>query len=196
MTTWITSDLHFGHKNVMKFCPQTRARFNDDVAYMNNAMTEEWNNKAQPEDTVYILGDVAFMSGSDAGRMVNRLNGTKILIRGNHDRKTLKDTTFRSAFAEIHDYLDITYDGHKIVMFHYPIAEWDQMHRGSLHFHGHLHGNVSGLEKYRALDVGMDSTGEIVVSIECAISMVKDNEIKGHHDNGRMGKMYRGRWIF
>jgi calcineurin-like phosphoesterase family protein len=165
----------------MKFCPVTRARFGDDVAYMNNAMVEEWNAKVQPEDTVYILGDVAFMSGSDAGRIMNRLNGTKILIEGNHDRKALLDATFRGAFAEIHKYLDITYDGRKIVMFHYPIAEWDQMHRGALHFHGHLHGGTSGLEKYRALDVGMDSTGEIAISMERAINMIKDNEIKGHH---------------
>jgi calcineurin-like phosphoesterase family protein len=148
---------------------------------MNNAMAEEWNHKVQPNDLVYILGDVAFMSGSDAGRMIKRLNGKKILIEGNHDKKTLKDVTFCNAFAEIHKYLDINYDGHKIVMFHYPIAEWDQVHRGSLHFHGHLHGNKSGLEQYRALDVGMDSTGEIVVSMEYAIGRIKNNEIKGHH---------------
>ena len=181
MKTFITSDLHFGHKNIMKFCPVTRARFNDDVAYMNNQMVLEWNAKVQPEDLVYILGDVAFMSGSDAGRIVNRLNGTKILVEGNHDRKTLQDATFRNAFAEVHKYLDITYDGHKCVMFHYPIAEWDQMHRGALHFHGHLHGGESGLEKYRAFDAGMDSTGEIVVSMDYAINRIKNNEIKGHH---------------
>ena len=181
MKTFITSDLHFGHKNIMKFCPQTRARFRDDVTYMNNAMVEEWNNKVSSEDLVYILGDVAFMSGSDAGRMMHRLNGRKILIEGNHDRKTLLDDTFRSAFEEVHKYLDITYDGHKIAMFHYPIAEWDQMHRGALHFHGHLHGGTSGLEKYRAFDVGMDSTGEICVTMEYAINRIKDNEIKGHH---------------
>ena len=181
MTTWITSDLHFGHKNIMKFCPETRARFKDDVAYMNNAIVDEWNARVESNDLVYILGDVAFMSGSEAGRMVNRLNGTKILIEGNHDKKTLNDATFRGAFAEVHKYLDITYDGHKCVMFHYPIAEWDQMHRGALQFHGHLHGSKSGLEQYRALDVGMDSTGEIVISMERAINRIKDNEIKGHH---------------
>jgi len=181
MKTWVTSDLHFGHKNIMSFCPQTRARFNNDVTYMNSAMAEEWNDKVQPEDLVYILGDVAFMSGSDAGRMMTRLNGTKILVEGKHDRTTLMDVTFRNAFAEVHKYLDIIYDGHKIVMFHYPIAEWDQMHRGALHFYGHLHGGVSGLEKYRALDVGMDSTGEIVISMERAIRLIKDKEIKGHH---------------
>lgn len=181
MKTFITSDLHFGHKNIMKFCPQTRERFRDDVAYMNNAMVEEWNNKVSTDDLVYILGDVAFMSGSDAGRIMNRLNGTKILIEGNHDRKTLLDATFRNSFAEVHKYLDIAYDGHKIVMFHYPIAEWDQMHRGALHFHGHLHGGTSGLEQYRAFDVGMDSTGEICVTMEYAINRIKNNAIKGHH---------------
>lgn len=181
MKTFITSDLHFGHKNIMKFCPVTRARFGGDVSYMNSAMVEEWNAKVKPEDMVYILGDVAFMSGGDAGRIMNRLNGKKILVEGNHDRKTLMDATFRGAFDEVHKYLDINYDGHKIVMFHYPIAEWDQMHRGALHFHGHLHGGKSGLEQYRALDVGMDSTGEIVITMERAIRMVKDNEIKGHH---------------
>lgn len=181
MKTFITSDLHFGHTNIMKFCPQTRARFRNDVSYMNSAMVEEWNAKVEPDDLVYILGDVAFMSGSDAGRMMNRLNGTKILIEGNHDRKTLMDATFRNAFKEIHKYLDIVYDGHKIVMFHYPIAEWDQMHRGALHFHGHLHGGISSLEKYRAMDVGMDSTGEIVISMDRAIRLIKDKEIKGHH---------------
>lgn len=181
MKTWITSDLHFGHKNIMKFCPQTRARFRDDLAYMNNAMVEEWNAKVEPGDLVYILGDVAFMSGSDAGRIMNRLNGDKILVEGNHDRKTLMDETFRGAFKEIHKYLDITYDGHKIVMFHYPIAEFDQMHRGAIHFHGHLHGGVSGLEEFRVLDVGMDSTGEIVISMEYAIKRALQGKIKGHH---------------
>jgi calcineurin-like phosphoesterase family protein len=179
--TFVTSDLHFGHKNIMKFCPVTRARFRDDVDYMNSAMVEEWNDRVQTEDTVYILGDVAFMSGSDAGRMMRRLNGRKILVEGNHDKKTLKDATFYNAFEEVHKYLDINYDGHKIVMFHYPIAEWDQMHRGALHFYGHLHGGVSGLEKYRALDVGMDATGEIVISMERAIRLIKDNAIRSHH---------------
>ena len=179
--TYITSDLHFGHKNIMSFCPVTRARFRNDVAYMNEAMVEEWNAKVEPDDLVYILGDVAFLPAQKAAEYMHRCNGRKILIQGNHDRKILNDPGFRGCFEEIHHYLDINYDGHKCVMFHYPIAEWDQMHRGALHFHGHLHGGASGLEKYRALDVGMDSTGEIVMSLDRAIRMIKDKEIKGHH---------------
>ena len=181
MTTWVTSDLHFGHKNIMSFCPQSRARFRNDLAYMNEAMVKEWNDLIEPEDTVYILGDVAFMSGSDAAKMVMRLNGVKILVRGNHDRKTLMDVNFRNAFAEVHEYLDITYNGTKVVMFHYPIAEWDQMHRGAVHLHGHLHGGISGMEKFRCRDMGMDATGRIAVSMEDAIRDAMTGEIKGHH---------------
>ena len=181
MNTWITSDLHFGHKNIMSFCPQSRARFRNDLAYMNEQMVKEWNDLIEPEDTVYILGDVAFMSGSDAAKMVMRLNGVKILVRGNHDRKTLMDVNFRNAFAEVHEYLDINYNGTKVVMFHYPIAEWDQMHRGSVHLHGHLHGGISGMEKFRCRDMGMDATGRIAVSMEDAIKDAMRGEIKGHH---------------
>jgi len=183
MTIWVTSDLHFGHKNIMKFCPVTRARFQNDVAYMTEAMVKEWNDLIAPEDTTYILGDVAFMSGSEAGRTVNRLNGRKILIEGNHDRKALLDATFRGAFDEIHRYLDITYDGTKVVMFHYPILEWDQMHRGAVHLYGHVHGKVSGLEQFRARDVGMDATGAIAVRIEDIVKDALRGEIKTHHPN-------------
>lgn len=181
MKTWIGSDFHWGHKNIMSFCPETRARFRNDVAYMNEAMVSEWNAKVSEEDLVYILGDVAFLPAQKAAEYMNRCNGRKILVQGNHDRKTLNDPTFRKCFEEVHHYLDINYAGHKIVMSHFPFLEWDQMHRGSLMFYGHLHGGATGMEKYRCMDVGMDSTGEIVVSMDYAINRIKNNEIKRHH---------------
>ena len=181
MRTWITSDLHFGHTNIMRFCPESRARYHGDVDAMNEQMVVEWNEKVAPEDTVYILGDVAFMPAARAAEYMRRLNGSKILIEGNHDRKALNDPVFRSCFAEVHKYLWISYKGTQVIMFHYPIAEWDQMHRGSVHFHGHLHGNVSGMERYRCRDMGMDATGKIVVEMEEAIASAMTGEIKGHH---------------
>ena len=181
MRTYITSDLHFGHTNIMKFCPVTRARFRDDVSYMNEAMIKEWNVIVDKDDLVYILGDVAFLPSQKATEIMRRLNGTKILVEGNHDRKALHDKTFYNCFKEVHKYLDIQYNGTKIVMFHYPIAEWDQMHRGAVHFHGHLHGGVSGIEKFRARDMGMDATGVIVMLMEDAIRDAMTGAIKGHH---------------
>ena len=165
----------------MSFCPVTRARFRNDVTYMDQAMIKEWNDIVEPGDLVYILGDVAFLPAQKATEIMRRLNGTKILVEGNHDRKALNDPSFRGCFEEVHKYLDINYEGHKIVMFHYPIAEWDQMHRGALHFHGHLHGGVSGMEKYRCRDMGIDATGMIVTQMEDAIRSALKGEIKSHH---------------
>ena len=181
MKTYITSDLHFGHSNIKKFCPVTRARFSDSTDEMNEAMIKEWNEIVEPDDTVYILGDVAFMAASKAAVLLKRMNGRKILIEGNHDHKALKDINFQKCFAEVHKYLEIVYNGTKVCMFHYPIAEWNQMHRGSVHFHGHLHGKPNGLEGYRALDVGMDATGWIVIEMEDAIRRAMRGEPKSHH---------------
>ena len=181
MRTWITSDLHLGHQNIMSFCPQSRARFRNDVKYMNEALVKEWNDLIAPEDLVYLVGDIAFLPAQKAAEYMMRCNGTKILISGNHDRKTLNDPTFRKCFKEVHNYLEITYDGTFIVLCHYPFSEWNSMHRGSINLHGHLHGGVSGMEEYRSLDVGMDATGMIAISMEEAIAKALKGKIKGHH---------------
>lgn len=180
MTKWITSDLHFGHANIMKFCPVTRYGFTD-VSDMREKMIAEWNKDVKPEDEVFILGDFAFLPAKDAVEILRRLNGTKILIEGNHDRKLLNDPSFRREFKEVHQYLRYNHDGQIICMFHYPIAEFDQMHRGAIHFHGHLHGNPSGLEEYRVRDMGFDATGKVVTSLEDAIADAMKGKIKGHH---------------
>lgn len=182
MKTYITSDLHFGHRNIMKFCPVTRARYQNDLDYMNREMVREWNEIVGSNDLVYILGDVAFLPAAKAVKIMQQLNGSKILIEGNHDRKLLNDPAFRDCFSEIHKYLWIEYKKQQIVMFHFPIAEFDQQHRGAIHFHGHLHGNTSGLEHFRIRDVGMDATGNIVTLLDDAIADAMKGKIKeGHH---------------
>lgn len=181
---YITSDIHFGHKNIMSFCPVTRARFNNDVDYMNEQIIKEWNAVVTPRDHTYILGDVAFCNAETAAKFVNRLNGSKTLIRGNHDTKLIKSQVFQDCFLVIQDYYSLSIDGVKVVMFHYPISEWDQMHRGSVHFHGHVHGGRTGLEGSRALDVGMDATGEVVVRLDKMIAKALKGDIRQHHQKG------------
>lgn len=181
MTTFVTSDLHWGHKNIMSFCKDARARFKNDLDYMNETMVKEWNDLIDINDTVYILGDVAFLSAQKATEYMRRLNGRKILIAGNHDRKLLNDPSFRSSFEEVHQYLEITYDKTFVCMFHYPIKEWNQAHRGAVMLHGHLHGGISGMEDFRCRDVGMDATGRIAVTMEDAIRDAMTGKIIGHH---------------
>ena len=180
MRTFITSDLHWGHRNIMRFCPATRGHF-ADVDVMREAMIAEWNAAVAPEDVTYILGDVAFLPAAEAVQIMRRLNGRKILIEGNHDRKLLNDPVFRSCFESVHNYLRLNYNGQLVIMFHYPIWEWDQMHRGAVHFYGHVHGKPTGLEQYRARDVAYDATGRVVSPIDDMIADALKGEIRSHH---------------
>jgi calcineurin-like phosphoesterase family protein len=179
MKTFITSDLHFGHANIMKFCPKTRPFAG--VQDMNASMMLAWNELIGQEDLVYVLGDLTFMPSVESANLISNLNGRKILVEGNHDQKNLREPKFRDCFEEIHKYHEITHNGHKVVMFHYPICEWNRMHHGSVHFYGHLHGNLSGLEKYRARDAGYDATGKIAVTLDEMVAQAMKGEVKGHH---------------
>lgn len=180
MKKWITSDLHFGHANIMKFCPVTRAGFTD-VVDMREKMIAEWNQHVGQDDETFILGDFAFLPARDAVEILRRLNGAKILIEGNHDRKLLQDPAFKSCFRETHQYLRYNHDGQLVIMFHYPIHEWDQMHRGAVHFYGHVHGGRTGLEPYRARDVAFDATGRVVSDFDAMVADAVKGEIRAHH---------------
>lgn len=181
MRTFITSDLHFGHKNIMKFCPENRGHF-ESVEHMNEEMIRMWNDTVEVGDLTYILGDVAFLPAADAVKILKRLNGRKILIEGNHDRKLMNDPAFRSCFEETHKYHRINYNETMVVMFHYPIHfEWDQAHRGSVHFYGHVHGKKTGLEEYRARDAGYDATGNVVSLLDDMIADALSGKIPEHH---------------
>lgn len=180
MKSWITADLHFGHANIKKFCPVTRAKYND-IDDMREKMIAEWNENVAPQDVTYILGDFAFLPAHEAVQILHRLNGDKILVEGNHDRKMLNDPSFRACFKEVHPYLRLNYNGQLVIMFHYPIHEWDQMHRGSVHFHGHVHGGKTGMEKFRVRDVALDATGRVVSNLDSMIADALRGEIRPHH---------------
>lgn len=149
---------------------------------MNAEMIREWNETVRPNDLVYILGDVAFCNANKATGIVRSLNGRKILVAGNHDSKLIKNAEFAALFESIHDYLTINYKGTRVSMFHYPIAEWDQCHRGAVHFHGHVHGKPTGLERYRVRDAGMDATGNVVTPMDDLVRSAMKGEIKTHGD--------------
>jgi calcineurin-like phosphoesterase family protein len=181
MKTFITSDTHWGHTNIIKFCPDTRSHFTD-VDHMNSEMIRMWNEIVEPDDLVYHLGDVAFCQASQATKIMNSLNGRKILIKGNHDSKLVKDAGFRGCFEEIHDYLEVNYNGQKLVMFHYPIFDHNQAGRGSIMLHGHRHGNPHNIPG-RIMDVGFDSTKSMVTNIDDIVLKMQNVTHMYHHDN-------------
>lgn len=79
---FVCADLHFSHSNIIKY----EDRPFKDKDDMNEGLIRNWNSVVTGEDTVFVLGDVAFCNKSKAKELVSRLNGRKILIMGNHDR--------------------------------------------------------------------------------------------------------------
>ena len=178
-TVWVTSDLHFHHKKIIQYCHETRPY--SSVEEMNDELALSWNLNVAPEDTVYIMGDVSFANAEKTAAILARLNGNKILIKGNHDVKLVDKSEFNQFFVNIHDYLEMNYQGFKIVMFHFPIIEWANCHHGSILIHGHLHGMKSGLEEFRAFDVGVDATGKVVTKLDDIIEQALTRKIYVHH---------------
>ena len=178
MTIWFTSDTHFGHHNIMKFCPDTRKYKNADE--MDEAMIAKWNSQVAYNDTVYILGDVFFHNVTNALRIIRRLNGIKHLIWGNHDQVIKKNPELQAEFASIQHYLDMYIDDVFVVLFHFPIFEWDKMHRGSYHLYGHVHGKVQ--IDGRAMDVGSDTYPDNGLWSWAEVhENLKDKVVRSHH---------------
>jgi calcineurin-like phosphoesterase family protein len=93
---WFTSDTHFNHQAIIDYCgrPFRTPDGHLDVQKMNEALVANWNATVGPNDTVYHLGDFAFGPTPLAARWAARLNGHKVLVKGNHDRLTV--TAYRS----------------------------------------------------------------------------------------------------
>lgn len=137
MKTFFTSDLHFGHVNILKYTPQRRTYLglsdDADVTDMNEAIVELWNRQVDADDEVFIVGDVAMGLVHDTIRYVSRLNGTKHLVRGNHDRThpvhSEKETPKREKWEAMYDEVGLkettlqfthNFDGIEALVCHFP----------------------------------------------------------------------------
>lgn len=193
---WFTSDLHFGHRRILNFVPNRIKEFNLNLEEENviethdNLLIEKWNNTISKHDIVYILGDVSFVSSDDTKKILEKLNGKKHLIIGNHDSpcsglgnyfvstSQIKEVTFK----KIH-YSFLDEDLH-CILCHYPLIAWNRRMHGSVMLHGHTHGSICDInlnsEELR-IDIGFDSKlGNCnFISLEEIYKFLKDKITKG-----------------
>jgi len=132
------SDTHFGHANVVKYDEKNggyafRSIEDHDKLLMNN-----WNRVVTNKDTVYILGDFSWLNGEKTKEILQKLNGEKVLVRGNHD-KWSRDYECRKLLKEICDYKCFHDNGKTVVLSHYPILFYQSQHGDSIHLYGHVH---------------------------------------------------------
>lgn len=107
---------------------------------MDNAIIELWNKKVKQNDIVYILGDFSFYKGEETNEILRKLKGRKILIIGNHDHQYLNDLNFdTNLFEKITQYEETIINKKRIIMFHYPIIDWNCKFYNSIHLYGHVH---------------------------------------------------------
>lgn len=175
---WVTSDDHAFHRSILKFCP--KSRHGKDHIEMTNLRIEQWNKQVDPNDLVFNLGDVSFADYSNTLKYVNSLNGSIYLVRGNHDNVNRLRGTKR--FIGISDTYEMSHKGTRIFMSHYPHLEWPQMHYGSIHLYGHVHGkDLPALHNTRSMDVGVDTRTDMgLYLLDDVINTLCDRPYKEH----------------
>ena len=153
---WLTSDTHFGHNNIIKYCNRPFS----SVEEMDETLIQNWNKVVKPGDLVYHLGDVTMgVSHSRLDWIMNRLHGSKRLIVGNHD-----DIPYLSSggwFQKVMMWRPWN-DG-KLLFSHVPLHESSLM-GGRINIHGHIHDKPSPKGPYKCVCV--EQTNYTPVSIE------------------------------
>lgn len=149
---WFTSDLHLGHNNILNL-QENRGKLFSNIEDMNFTIINKWLTFIQPEDDIFVLGDILFRKSFIS--LLENLPGKKHLILGNHDRNDI-----HQYFDTVNNYLEVKVGKNDVILFHYPISEWNKKRYGSWHLHGHTHGKFQGIGKI--LDVGLDNNKDFM----------------------------------
>lgn len=196
MKTFFTSDTHFGHANIIKYCSRPFA----SVEEMDNTLIHNWNAVVRPEDTVYHLGDFA-VGGGPAAPYLRRLNGTIYFCLGNHDKRLRFIKAYLDIELELQDHFagsylnddkvkfgipylrEVTVEKQEIVLCHYAMKVWNGSHKGSWQLYGHSHGTLPDDPNSLSCDVGVDCWNYFPVSMEQLRDKMKTKTYKpvDHH---------------
>lgn len=147
MRTWLISDTHFFHKKIIEYC----SRPFSSIEEMNETFIQNWNSKVKKDDTIYHLGDFA-LGKNNLQELLSRLNGRKILIRGNHDAKGVN--RYYEAGFECVSKNPIIINGN-IILSHRPVT-------GNIGYFKNIHGHCHWIGKEdidnNHYDVSVDRT--------------------------------------
>lgn len=157
---WFTSDEHYGHKNIIKFCNRPFL----DTDEMELALIAEHNRVVSKGDLVYHLGDMFWRTTpvSHAISILDRLNGNHYYILGNHEEIFDEEENYelRNRFVWIKERTRIKPDGGpnaEVVLDHFAGRVWDKSAHGSWQLYGHSHGELPDDPNLLSMDVGVDA---------------------------------------
>lgn len=148
-SVFLYSDPHFGHQGVCRFLREdgTKLRPWDTAEEMDEELVRRYNETVKPNDKCYFLGDVVI--NRKALKTLHRLNGDKVLIRGNHD--IFHDDEYRMFFRELRAYHVMN----GMILSHIPIHP-ESLGRFGVNIHGHLHANRVKFQKHAGVTPVID----------------------------------------
>jgi len=206
-TTWVTSDIHFGHANCIDFCNRPFA----NVDEFKEKFIADWNSLVRPKDLCIFVGDIFFYhSKNQMKETLARMNGKKVLVRGNHDDE--HRTMMSVGFGISVDEMIMTIAGEQVHFSHYPfrmnpwLFKWvkfkaiisktlrwcgiptkpiffEKYHtkrpidRGQFLVHGHTHSNHK--INGRAIHIGVDAWKFKPVNIQQISNMIAEVKKNG-----------------
>ena len=161
---FFTSDEHFGHTNVLKFCHRPFK----DIYEMDQEIIKRHNDIVSDDDIIIHAGDFAFRNRISAHNYIESLKGNNIFLKGSHDKWNKTGSYIWEGMIE----------GQYVVVCHYAMLTWPRSHYGSWQLFGHSHGNLPP-EKYnveKQYDIGVDNNNFYPVSFEKLKSILKKGE--------------------
>jgi len=145
---WFTADTHFDHPFMAAY-----RGFRGTSAH-DAAIIEGWNKVVHRGDHVVVIGDIFWTAHPHVTAIWKMLNGTKTIVKGNHDYKWLKKDPQPYKKIYEHNYKVKGGKQQHVVACHYPLLSWNRKVHGAIHVHGHCHGKI--LPDWHRMDVGMD----------------------------------------
>lgn len=129
--TYLITDTHINHSAIQEYCNRPKD--------FEQKIINQWKSTVNDQDIVYHLGDVTWGSQDNLKQIMEQLPGTKILIRGNHDRSHSNNWFIRAGFAAVLEKAQVS----KVILSHFPaILSPEEIDYGIINIHGHFHNNA------------------------------------------------------
>jgi len=179
---FFAADMHFGHKMMI------RKRGFTSAEDMDEELIKLWNSIIEPNSHVFLMGDISWYEPEKTSEILERLNGIKYLVYGNHDWQCDK-LVCKKHFKLMADRIELEVKDEDtlmnaknpkapkvqmVVLDHYPMLSWNKAYHGAVHLFGHVHGRNPGVG--RSMDVGFDVTNLRPVSYPYIKDILKNKD--------------------
>ena len=199
---WFTSDTHYNHTNICssttKWTNPVTIREFKSLEHMNSHLVGNINEMVGQDDVLFHLGDWSFGGFESIEQFRNQIVCQNVhIITGNHDHHIQNNRgDCQKLFSSVNKYVELNvkwpvgpemHDANFVLM-HFPIASWNNMARGAIHLHGHVHFNPNvRLQEGKMMDVGCEGNNLYPIDMSEVLSIMKNRPVKSlfskdHHE--------------